>query len=219
MSGVGAGDRVTAPSAGNAEGGLPTPHGPLSEREKFLAMLYTAPVLPADAVVVFTGDGRVRLETAYAAILHNQAAPMLVISGGVDDPPHSLPASLMEKMAVVQGVPQQCIVIDNKSQNTYEQSRWLAGAILAHSWKTVTLVASAYHMPRAFLTVVKALGDVECLVQPLTPVTRWTGEPDGKSQTRAELLAEELAKIETYGALGHVATYAEGIRYLERHER
>lgn len=192
----------------------------MTEHEKFLAMLYTAPVSPgADALVVFTGDGRVRLETAYTAILHNQAAPVLVISGGVDDPPHSLPASLMEKMAVVQGVPPQAIIVDNKSQNTYEQSRWLAGAILAHSWKCVTLVASAYHMPRAFLTVVKALDDVECLVQPLTPITRWTGRPDGKTETRAELFAGELAKIEEYGAKGHVATYAEGIRYLERWER
>jgi hypothetical protein len=202
-----------------ASGGAESGPAPLSDRERFLAMLYTAPVVPADAVVVFTGDGRVRLDAAYTAIMHNRAAPYLVLSGGVDDPPHSLLADLMAKMAVVQGVPPERLIVDNASQNTHEQSVWLAREIRRRGWQAVTLVVSAYHMPRAFLTTVKALADTPCRVMPLTPIARWHGSPDGQLHTRAELLADELRKIEEYGAKGHVASYAEGLAYLGRWER
>ena len=72
MSGVAACEQVTAASAPrqNAEGGRTTP---LSVRERFLATLYNSPLLRADAIVVYSGDGKVRLNAAVGALVQKCA--------------------------------------------------------------------------------------------------------------------------------------------------
>jgi len=41
---------------------------------------------------------------------------------------------------------------------------------------------------------------------------------DGTTQTRLDLLADEFDKINRYHAAGHVASYADGLKYLARWE-
>lgn len=193
----------------------------MTTREQFLAVLYNGPLLHADAIVVFSGDGKVRLDTAVQA-LRQGAAFHVVVSGGVDNPPHSLTADEAARYLVSSGLQPSRIIKDGASMNTREQAVWLAGECVARNWKRILLTVSAYHMPRAFLSVVrafaeKAIEDVHVL--PMAGYAPWWDKPGGMSVTRIDLLEVEAAKINEYSKHGHVATYAEGLRYLKRWEQ
>jgi len=188
----------------------------MTDQAAFLAVLYTGPILHADAIVVFSGDGKVRLDTAVQA-LKQGAAYYVVVSGGVDNPPHSLHADEAARYLVSSGLQPSRIVKDAESMNTRDQAVWLAKECQARGWKRVLLVASHYHMPRAFLTCVKAMADerVEDVhVVPLPAYAPWWERPEGMSVSRVDLLDSEAAKIREYGARGDVASYADGLAYL-----
>lgn len=70
-------------------------------------------------------------------------APRVVVSGA-NDLASTVP------LLVEFGVPREAIIVDNDSRNTYENSRFTE-RVLAESGagKTVLLVTSAWHMPRA----------------------------------------------------------------------
>ena len=194
----------------------------MTEREAFLAVLYNGPLLPSDAICVFSGDGKVRLDAAIGA-LRQGIAHWCLLSGGVDDPPHSLTAQAMADYVIERGLAPKRIVRDDESQNTHEQAEWLAALCQKRHIATVTLVASPYHMPRAYLTVLASLQaldiDDKVLVLPLPAgQARWWGSPDGLAANRLDLFGQELDKIDAYGERGHVASYADGLAYLQRWE-
>ena len=74
-------------------------------------------------------------------------APLVVVSGSND-------LSAAVPLLLDFGVPREAIVVDNKSRNTYENSRFTesllraSGAVSSAS-PSVLLVTSAWHMPRA----------------------------------------------------------------------
>lgn len=89
-----------------------------------------------------------------------------------------------------------------EGQHTGEEARW----IVAHADDTVTVVTHGYHVPRVFLTLVKALQDAEREFQLRVYVVGVSGN-DHK-------WASEQQKIAQYQAAGQVASYAEGLKYL-----
>ena len=196
----------------------------MTAREAFCNALASGPLLPSSAVVIFSGDGMTRVETA-VGLLRQGAAHWTIASGGVDNPPHSLHADTIAEHLVEQGLHQDRIIVDGESQNTRDQAEWLAEFLTAppEPWEfpRVLLAVSPYHMPRAFLTVLQSLRDRDLHEQHhVIPVpashTRWWGKPDGLEVTRMDLLADEFRKIDEYRELyGHVASYEEGLAYLK----
>ena len=185
-------------------------------REQFCAVLASGPLLRADAIVVLCGeDGASRLDTC-VELLRQQAAPTIVLSGGLDQPPRILGASRLASVLYGKGVSPGRVLVEIESQNTREQAVIVVAMAQAREWRRLLLVVSPYHAPRAFLTFVRALQDVgaaeaiNVLVVPAA--SSWFAAPEGASTTRLALLTSEFAKVEEYGA--HVATYEEGIQYL-----
>ena len=202
----------------NVSGTLGITHVSATDRERFLAALFNGPLRLVDAVVVFSGDGKKRLDAAIG-ILRQRAAHWCVVSGGVDNPPHSLDADAAAKYLIERGLHPDRIVRDNASQNTHEQAEWLAEKCATEGWGSALLVASPYHTPRAFLTVLASLQSrnltEDVMVLPLPAgECAWWERPDGLDVTRMDLFADELRKIDEYGARGHVASYEDGLRYL-----
>ena len=190
----------------------------MTDREAFMAVLFNGPLAPTDAICVFSGDGITRLQACVGA-LRQGIAHWVLLSGGVDDPPHSLTSADMTTRMVEYGLAPKRIVEDPDSRNTHDQAEWLAGFMQERDLESVTLVASPYHMPRAYLTVLQSLKNrdmtEDVLVLPLPAgQTEWWGCPDGLDVTRMDLFPGELAKIDEYGAKGHVASYADGLEYL-----
>jgi uncharacterized SAM-binding protein YcdF (DUF218 family) len=190
----------------------------MTPRDQFLAVLAAGPLLRADAIVVLAGeDGAARLETGLG-LFTNGGAPRLVLAGGRHEPPAIVGASALHRLALEAGVAPSAIVVEATSRNTHEQATALAALVARERWGSLLLVASAYHLPRAFLTVVRALPRaVRVLPVPVTH-TRWGERPPGGDRTRLELLPVEFVKIHEYQALGHCASYEDGLAALTRWE-
>jgi len=193
----------------------------LGDRETFLAMLYNGPLLYADALVILSGDGHTRTDAAVQTLRQSsgQAANWIVASGGLDNPPHAFTAAETRKYLIENGLHPDRIISEGASLNTRDQAVALAKLCAKHEWNRVLVVTSPYHMPRAFLTLLRALDerDITEKVQ-LVPLpasqTKWTDTPPGEQHKRVDLFAIELAKIDEYSRLGHVASYSEGLDYL-----
>ncbi len=194
-----------------------------SERDLFLAALANAPFGPADAIVVFTGeDTRPRLEKA-AQLMSRAAAPCVVLVGGRDDPPRIMGQERARPVLMGMGVAPDRIHLEPGGPHTQAQAANLAAIITANAWTRVILVVSGYHMPRAYLSALRALAvaDLTAKVR-LLPATAnqsaWWQCPEGRDVTRADLYLGELKKIETYRGFEHCASYADGIAYLRQWE-
>lgn len=188
---------------------------PVTSRERFLVLLNTQPSLPADVVAVCCGeDGKVRAEVA-AAVVRGGFAPLVYLTGGLESEA-KIGAAAAWKVLVGAGISPDRILSDTTASNTREQALCIAAEAEARQWNRVILVASAYHLPRAFLTVLKALLEHgiadKVRVIPVAPRSDWHETIPGTDAVRLDRLAPDLAKIETYAE--HVASFQEGIDYL-----
>jgi CMP-N-acetylneuraminic acid synthetase len=88
--------------------------------------------------------------------------------------------------------------------NTREEAE---KAVAGRSGNDLTIVTSAYHAPRAFLTFLKVLQE-----QGLDRTVKlWTAPAPSKMDG----IGREWSKISEYQAKGHVASFEDGLTYLE----
>jgi uncharacterized SAM-binding protein YcdF (DUF218 family) len=112
----------------------------------------------ADAIVVVSG-GQTQSRAAKGIELFKQGyAPKIVFSGAaLDDGPSN--AFAMRDLALSEGVPAKNILIDEKSQNTYENAVNSKSILDELQAKKIILVTSPYHQRRANQTFEKVLGN------------------------------------------------------------
>jgi len=89
----------------------------------------------------------------YAAKLfqENPEAKLLLSGGDIDflDQSDSTPAADMAALLKLMGVPESALILQDQSQNTYEDALYSCEKIKAAGYKNVVLVTSAMHMPRS----------------------------------------------------------------------
>lgn len=90
---------------------------------------------------------RRRLEHG-VAVWRETGAAMLVPSGGLGEAPIS-EAEAMRRMAVALGVPDDRIVLEDRSTSTLEHAVELARLADRLGWGRLLLVTDRYHLPRA----------------------------------------------------------------------
>ena len=102
----------------------------------------------------------------YAAKLHQQfpEAKILLSGGDIDflDQSTSTPAQDMEKILLLMGISQSKLILQDRSQNTYEDALYSCQLIKEAGYEQVVLVTSAMHMPRSL----KLFEKQGCLVIP-----------------------------------------------------
>lgn len=197
----------------------------VSDRERFCAVLSNGPMLRADAIVVLEGDGVARLATALE-LFRQHAAPVIVLSGGLDVPPNCLTAESLAGTLYGMGVAPDRVLCESASLNTREQAVHVITMAQAKGWKRLLLVASPYHQYRAYLTFLHALAEVHAtesihLVNvPASNLNWWTGLKgvNGVERSRLELLEDEFEKCDDYQVTGHCASFAAGLAYLKHWE-
>jgi len=195
------------------------PVHPAIEREDFLAVLYTARPRPCNAIVALCGeDAEPRYQTAYEAFRLN-IAPLILLSGGKHQPPRYVDAAHCYALLMGLGIAHDKIMVEGGSQNTREQAEAVVQIARQYSWQSIALVASAYHLPRAFLTFLavlfeQALDDKIAIVPIVAGRALWDLAPGGMEPTRLALRDAEIWKIREYGDKGHVAGYRDGTDYL-----
>jgi len=193
----------------------------VTDREKFCALLSSGPLLRGEAIVVLCGEDAVpRYQTALQ-LLKQDAADYVVLSGGLSNPPSHLGAYEVEAALVGLGLSPKKIILEPNSFNTREQAVNVIKLAKEKGWKRLLIVASSYHIYRAFLTFLKALQEDESALDiqlvPVPVVAAWGQRPDGVKGQRHKLLDLELEKIEEYSH--HVADYKQGISYLLHWEK
>lgn len=177
-----------------------------------------------DAIVVFTGDGFLRIREAMR-LYHSNLAPFLVIIG-----PDSLLCReslnaeeyknwILQQSAV--GNDKNILAVNGQSY-THKQAEQVIRLLKNNDWQKLILVISAFHMPRAYMTVIKHLAMAELLdhitVIPHAVTDNWTiasremvVEPIDQF---TRFWAEEFPRIHKYKET--VATWVELANYLKQ---
>ena len=193
-------------------------HTTMRPRDRFHAILPNLPHLRADAITVLCGeDCRPRLERA-AMLMQLGAAPTVALLGGRADAVR-MDAAAAFPVLMGLGVSPDRILLENASQHTGAQAAALVEMAREHGWGRVIVVASAYHMPRAYLTCVRAIYAANAqetlhLVPAAANHAPWFAAPEGMTPSRVDLLSVEERKIDEYRRRGDCASYADGLRYL-----
>jgi uncharacterized SAM-binding protein YcdF (DUF218 family) len=189
----------------------------MTPKEKFLCILPNTPLEKGDAIIVLEGDLLVRIKEG-ARLYKEGWAPLVVLSGGDEKQPnYAIPAKRMLPHLVQEGVPREAIILEERSQHTRDQAVEIMKLAKEHGWKSIIIVASHYHQFRAFLTFLKAMREANLELRLINAPARdlhWW-EVTGRG-LRIDNLAVELQKIDKYrDELGNVASYEEGIEYLQ----
>lgn len=122
--------------------------------------------------------------------------PIIVLQGHGETPDET--PERMEYAARLGGIPMLAT-----GQHTGEEAKHL----IALADDDITVVTHGYHVPRAFLTILKALQEAEREYQ----VRVWMlGVPGHVNKW-----ASELKKIDLYQRMGFCASYTDGLRYID----
>lgn len=117
-----------------------------------------------DAIVVVSGgDNDLRINKGVQ--LYKEAwAPVLIFSGAAASGEISN-AEAMKNIAITRGVPDEAILVEEKSKTTLENARFTAETIKEKGYKSIILVTSPYHQRRTYELFKKELPDVKILNQ------------------------------------------------------
>jgi uncharacterized SAM-binding protein YcdF (DUF218 family) len=192
----------------------------LSPREKFICLVSNDSPKKADVIVILEGDGLNRIEKG-AELYKAGFAPVVVISGDIDKKPHSIPAAEMKPYLIKAGVPDESIILEEKSMNTREQAIEINRLAVDNKWHSIIMVASHYHQYRAYLTFLKPILDNKQNVRLINCPARnlsWFLNDESAGGKRSDVLENEFEKIEAYRLNGHQPSYEDAIKYLETRE-
>ena len=83
-------------------------------------------------------------------LLKRGEAQWLLASGGTGGHEPS-EAQVIRRIAVEHGIPHRKILLEERSESTWENARECAKIIREHGWRHVILVTDPYHLPRSLL--------------------------------------------------------------------
>ena len=186
------------------------------DRERFIALLDSQPLQKGDAIVVMQGDGLSRAGHA-VEILKNGFARTAVIVGSADNRSYgSFPSREIRDEMIRLGAPDNAVFCEEKvGAHTRAEAERAVQVSKEKNWKTALIVTSPHHQYRTFLTFLKAMKDAEydlTLINAPAPLSWFEINPWGR---RIDLLTREFDKIDEYQKKGDVASYQDGIEYLE----
>lgn len=93
-----------------------------------------------------------RRRVLYAVDLFNQGqGRQLLFTGGLGQyPPPE--AEVMRQIALEQGVPASCMVLEDQAASTFWSAVYCRVLMRQHDWSSALIVTDRYHLPRAELT-------------------------------------------------------------------
>jgi uncharacterized SAM-binding protein YcdF (DUF218 family) len=113
--------------------------------------------VPADAVIVISGgDTNARVDEA-VRLYEARLASKILVSGAAADENSPSNAQVMAERAVLLGVPEGDIILEEQARTTRENAEFSAEIAAVNGWRSVILVTSAYHQRRANLEFSRAM--------------------------------------------------------------
>ncbi len=190
----------------------------MTDKEKLIFLIFNEPLKKSDAIILLEGDGYCRIQQAVD--LYKQGwSKHIVVSGGIFNPSYGSFPDLVGRIKK-KGMAEKHLISENKSQNTREQAENVMELARKNKWKKIILAVSHYHQCRAFLTFLKAMNNAKLKIQIINaPAGDLPWFAKNKWGTRFELLESEFKKIELYRKKGHIASYADAIKYQQWKEK
>ena len=188
----------------------------ITDREKILAIVDNDCLSESDAIILLEGDGFDRFRKAVS--LYKQGmAPKIVFSGNIIDYDYgSFPFSEVLPRMLQEGIPEEDIIHEDRSQNTREQAVEVVRMAQERGWSKLILVASHEHQYRAYLTFLREVLDTKSGITLYNaPARNLNWFEDKGWGTRFQRLEAEVARIEKYTELGHLAHADEVIAYQQ----
>ncbi len=185
-------------------------------REEFVALLDSQTLRKGDIAFVMQGDGLSRAARA-AQLVRDGFAPRAAIVGNATDRSYgSFPSGEVRDEMLRLGLSAEKILFEETAPHTRAEAARAMELAKSQGWKTVLIVTSPHHQYRAFLTFLKAMRDAGLelsLVDAVAPLPLDEPLPWG---TRRGLLPQEFDRIDAYQKKGDVASYEDGVAYLEK---
>jgi len=103
------------------------------------------------------------------------------------------------------------------AEHTRQQADWLIQQLCRSKAKSMALVVSHWHMPRAYLTLLKSMLDADIKV-PIYPVVVGTSPNNIVPEYNEPVLnmsAGEVERIKKYTEIGQIASFEELVNYLD----
>lgn len=188
----------------------------ITDREKILAIVDNDCLSESDAIILLEGDGFDRFRKAVS--LYKQGmAPKIVFSGNIIDYDYgSFPFSEVLPRMLQEGIPEEDIIHEDRSQNTREQAVEVVRMAQERGWSKLILVASHEHQYRAYLTFLREVLDTKSGITLYNaPARNLNWFEDKGWGTRFQRLEAEVARIEKYTEMGHLAHADEVIAYQQ----
>lgn len=183
---------------------------------------------PAPILFLWTGYGKLLCDHA-ASLYEQKITETIHIFGYNSYPWKQNPIAdakwyrdyLIEK----HGVPPASVISDAENDGLGTRSQALKSTSIVEGSKQnrAILVTAGYHLPRAYMTLVKSLHEKDMTHIKVIPVPfkikDWASidETIGTSW-QEEFASNELPRIRSYQKTGHVASWAEIRAYLEQHK-
>ncbi|QQG35616.1 MAG: YdcF family protein [Micavibrio aeruginosavorus] len=134
------------------------------------------PERPADAIIVLTG-GAQRVNQGLDLLAQGQAKKLFItgVNGHVT---LEEILNLWKRPIIKHDDDDCCIILDHKAQNTIQNARETKFWVRQQGIKTIRLVTSDYHMPRARLEFRASMPDVKILPWPVKSIN----DPEYRTQ-------------------------------------
>jgi uncharacterized SAM-binding protein YcdF (DUF218 family) len=155
----------------------------------------------SDAIVVVSGGDTVKRTEEGIRLWQAGYAPTLVMAGAAADQGTSN-AAVMRRQAVVAGVPENRILVEEKSTNTSENASFLKPVLDGANVKSMIVVTSPYHARRVKVNFQKTFGKgYEVRIHPALD-TRWRRSSWWQDRETIHLTWDEFRKT-FYTAIWH----------------
>ncbi len=186
--------------------------------ELFSALLLQEP-RKADAIVYLQGDQLDRAPKT-AELYNKEYADTIFITGnnnligrGKRNEENDFHLDISKEYFIKHGVREEAILIDDKSMNSKDQAVTIIKLAKEKGWNTLLVVTSPFHILRAYLTLLKQVGEQdwngEIIMQ--HPDLSWNSIPSGRVKTALVMLEEDLEKIKKYK--DDIAEYKHNVTY------
>ncbi len=104
------------------------------------------PPVPADAIVVFSGDRGVRMEKA-AELFRNGYAPKILISGG-EVYEGLVMAEVMKDHGLSLGIPESAMLLEKQASSTFQNAEYTCDILRNNGMDQALVVTSDFHTRR-----------------------------------------------------------------------
>jgi uncharacterized SAM-binding protein YcdF (DUF218 family) len=186
----------------------------ITDREIILAIVDNDCLRPSDAIILLEGDGFHRFQKA-VELYQKGLGKKIVFSGNIIDRDYgSFPYEEVAPYILKGGVPEEDLIHEAKSLHTRQQAIEVVKMAMEHGWKKLALVASHEHQYRAYLTFLREVLDAKSgIILYNAPVRNLNWFVDSGWGMRFDRLKAEFERIETYSAMGHLASAEEVVEY------